>query len=460
MKDFGRFLFIVFLVPSFLFASHQQDILKTSDIVIQAREFVSLLDKSEFAKAVKDFDRAMSEAMQPEQLQEVWESITAHVGALKKQIDAQIQSSPEFNFVFITCQFEKASLDIKIAFNNEGKISGLWFIPAHSAAPYKPPAYVNPSSFKEKEVKVGRGDYILPGTLTMPKEGFPSPAVVLVHGSGPQDRDESIGPNKPFRDLAWGLASKNIAVLRYEKRTYIYAKKISLRKEMVTVKEETIDDALSAAKMLQETDGVDASKIFVLGHSLGGMLIPRLADLDQKIAGFIILAGTSRPLEDIILEQMHYIYSVDGKISEDERKKLDEVKEAVYKIKNLKPSDIETTSENILGAPAAYWLDLRGYNPAHEARKIKRPMLILQGGRDYQVTKEDFQNWKEALASREEVKFKFYPQLNHLFIPGKGKIMPTEYNKAGHVAEEVIEDIASWIKTISRRQAQQTSFVL
>lgn len=147
---------------------------------------------------------------------------------------------------------------------------------------------------------------------------------------------------------------------------------------------------------------------------------------------------------DIVTQAREFVFLLDK----------NEFSEAVDKIKNFKPSDIETTSENILGAPAAYWLDLRGYNPAYEAAKIKRPMLILQGGRDYQVTKEDFKNWKEALASRKEVKFKLYPQLNHLFIPGKGKIMPAEYNKAGHVAEVVIEEIGSWIKTISRRQIQ------
>lgn len=202
--------------------------------------------------------------------------------------------------------------------------------------------------------------------------------------------------------------------------------------------------------MLRNTERINAQKIFVLGHSLGGMLIPRIGARDSKITGFIIMAGTTRPLEDVILEQMHYIFSIDGKISKSEKEKLTEIEASVEKIKKLKPSEANLSEKIILGAPPVYWLDLRGYNPAQAAQKIKQPLLILQGGRDYQVTREDFNNWKKALSSRKNVTFKFYPQLNHLFMAGKGKITPAEYNTAGHVAKAVIDDIAHWIKMIAK----------
>ena len=73
-------------------------------------------------------------------------------------------------------------------------------------------------------------------------------------------------------------------------------------------------------------------------------------------------------------------------------------------------------------------------------------MLILQGGRDYQVTMKDFQGWKDALSSQKDVEFRYYPDLNHLLIAGKGKSTPAEYMKIGHVAKCVIDDIANWIK--------------
>ena len=99
-----------------------------------------------------------------------------------------------------------------------------------------------------------------------------------------------------------------------------------------------------------------------------------------------------------------------------------------------------------LGLPAKYWLDMRGYSPPEAARDLKQPMLILQGGRDYQVTMQDFEGWQNALSSRQDVQFKMYPRLNHLFIEGEGNSTPAEYEQAGHVAEIVVDDIARWIR--------------
>ncbi len=98
-----------------------------------------------------------------------------------------------------------------------------------------------------------------------------------------------------------------------------------------------------------------------------------------------------------------------------------------------------------LGVPASYWLDIRGYQPGKAAKELKLAMLILQGERDYQVIAEDLAGWKEHLSGRKDVTFKTYPKLNHLFIAGEGKSTPKEYLKAGHIAKEVIEDIAAWI---------------
>jgi uncharacterized protein len=271
-----------------------------------------------------------------------------------------------------------------------------------------------------------------------------SPAVILVHGSGPHDRDETIGPNKPFRDLSWGLASKGIAVLRYEKRTKQHGEKFASVKGL-TVKEEVIDDVLAAVAMLRKTAGIDTKRIFVLGHSLGGTLVPRIGQVEPTIAGFIVLAGAVKSLEDAILEQTTYIFSLDGAISKEEQMQLDGIKELAAKVKALKTSDIDSSTD-LFGAPASYWLDLRGYDPPEVAKALKQPMLVMQGERDYQVTMDDFRRWQAALSSRGNVSFKSYPKLNHLFIEGNGKSTPAEYNASGHVAEMVINDIANWIK--------------
>ncbi len=408
-----------------------------------ANDFVDLLAKDDFAAAAKNFDAVMKMVSGPKKLQKAWKSLIARAGPFRQRLRSRLEKSGTFDVVFVTCRFAKANLDVKVVFNPAGKISGLWFVPTRSPVQYTPPQYVRRELFQEKDATVGKGKWALPGTLSVPVAPGPVPGLVLVHGSGPNDRDETVGPNKPFRDLAWGLASRKIAVLRYEKRTRLYAAKLTAQKGGFTVWEETVEDALAAAAMLRKTKGVDARKVFVLGHSLGGMLIPRIAPKGPHIAGFVILAGATRPPERAILEQMTYVYSLDGKIDEIEKAGLQRVKAEVARVKDPKLSP--ATPGVFLGAPAAYWLDLRGYKPAAEAAKIARPMLILHGRRDYQVTPAEFAEWKKALASRKDVRLKAYPDLNHLFIPGEGKCTPAEYAKPGHVAEEVIADIAEWI---------------
>lgn len=290
---------------------------------------------------------------------------------------------------------------------------------------------------------VGSGEWTLPGTLTVPLDSAgPCPAVVLVHGSGPNDRDESVGSVKMFRDLAWGLASRGIAVLRYEKRTREHAKLINLA--TLTVQEETIDDALTAVRQLRQSGKVDPKRIFVLGHSLGGMVAPRIGQADPQIAGLIIMAGPSHPLEEVVVEQIRYLQSLKGEPSQEEKEQLREAESQAASVKKLCAADV-SSSNMFLGARTAYWLDLNAHEPVSEARNLKQPLLILQGGRDFQVNKANFDDWEHALAGVHNVSFKWYPDLNHFFVPGKGESTLEEYDRPGNVAEPVVTDIAHWV---------------
>lgn len=439
------FLFVWFMLGYGSINLQEPTVANQPDLVAPARTFIELLILGDFPGAASRFDEKMRAALPPEKLAATWNALLAQAGAFKQQVGARKEERGGYTVIIITCQFEKAAVDVQVAFDAQGRIAGLFFAPAKSPVEWTPPGYAKPDAFREQEVTIGTGEWALSGTLTMPVSQGPFPAVVLVHGSGPHDRDETIGPNKPFRDLAWGLASRGIAVLRYEKRTKQHAAKFIAQNMTITVREETIDDVLAAIALLRKTEGVDAQRIFVLGHSLGGMLIPRIGQLDPRIAGFIILAGSTRPLEDVILEQMRYIFLLDGKLSEEEKVQLEEIKQQGEKIKNLKPSDAQS-AKLLLGAPASYWLDLHGYDPPQAARALKRPMLILQGERDYQVTMEDFRRWNAALASQPNVTLKSYPKMNHLFIEGEGLSTPAEYNTPGHVAQVVIEDITDWVK--------------
>jgi dienelactone hydrolase len=231
-----------------------------------------------------------------------------------------------------------------------------------------------------------------------------------------------------------------MAVLRYDKRTKVYPAKLDMKK--LTVTEEVVEDALEAIEFLQKEKRIDPKGIYLLGHSLGGMLAPEIGVVSGKLAGVVIMAGNSRPLEDLVLEQYQYIFNLDGKTDSTEQKELDSIQEKVKKLKDGTLGD----DEAFLFVKGFYWKDLKKRNQVDFVRKLECPILILQGGRDYQVTNQDFEGWKKGLKDKGSVTYNLYPDLNHLFMKGEGKCTPSEYEKEGHVEAKVIQDIAGWIK--------------
>ncbi|MCC7009448.1 MAG: alpha/beta fold hydrolase [Acidobacteria bacterium] len=416
----------------------------------RARAFVTLLAGGQYADAFESFTPQMKAAMSVDRLRATWNSLTAQAGPFQRQISAAVVPRGVLSVVAVTCAFERATFDVHVTVNPANLVGGLAVRPAVQAVTYAPPAYASPSAYKESAVTVGMGQWALPATLTMPSGPGPVPAVVLVHGSGPGDRDATVGQIKQFKDLALGLASRGIAVLRYDKRTRVH---VDLMRDLpgLTVKEETIDDAVAAVQLLRSTPGVDPNRIVVLGHSLGGMLVPRIAAVAPPVAGFVVMAGAARPMPRAVVEQARYLAQVDGVVSAEERAQISEIEQVMARVDALRPEDV-SKPERIFGATASYWLDLRGYDPPVAAVQVTQPMLLLQGERDYQVTMEEFSRWKSALAARTDVVFRSYAGLNHLFVAGTGKSVPAEYNTPGHVSETVVLDIATWIAALPARR--------
>ncbi len=420
-------------------------------LVKSAQTLLDLMVKGDFAAAAGRFDVSLKSAASEEALKQNWKQLVDKLGAFKQCPDTNVAEVQGYPAVYLTCDFANASTDIRFIFNTQGMAVGMQILPAHSAsatpAAYTPPAYVDPGAFRESDVTVGSGAWALPGTLSMPNGAGPFPAVVLVHGSGPNDRNETIGPNQPFRDLAGGLASRGIAVLRYDKRTLVHSAKFT--PELVaklTVKEETTDDALLAVQLLRQTPNIDPARVTVLGHSLGATLAPRIGQQDPALAGLIVMAGMTIPMEDEILRQIAYLNSLSPSQTDAQKAEFEALKTAVARVKDPGLSDKVPSSQLPLGIPAAYWLDLRPYQPAEVAKGLAMPMLILQGERDYQITPElDFTGWKTALAQKTNVVFKLYPGLNHLFMAGEGAPNPNEYNTPGHVSPDVVKDIVQWV---------------
>lgn len=410
-----------------------------------ARTILGELAAKQFDKVEAWFDDRMRAALPAERLAQVWNGLEAQVGPFS-EIRGVVVAGSGSRTVTLVCHFERADLDALLTFNENGQLAGLHFRPAESAAAWEPPGYAQPDAFEETPVTVTTGTWQMPGTLALPKGKGPFPAVVLVQGSGPNDADETVGGAKPFKDLAWGLASHGIAVLRYEKRTHKYGAASSDDPARFTVNDETIDDARSAVALLAERREIDRKRIDVLGHSLGATLAPRIAAGDPAIAGIILMAGAVTPMEQLALEQVRLLVSRENAAGAAGRQQIAAVEQAV---KQIESPDLKIgTSVNFLGAttPASYWLDLRGYHPDRAAAALRIPILVLQGGRDYQVPPSELELWKKALVGRKNATFELYPALNHLFEAGAGPSTPAEYLRPGHVDAAAIEGIAAWVK--------------
>jgi hypothetical protein len=294
------------------------------------------------------------------------------------------------------------------------------------------------------EVTVGRSPWDLPGTLTLPAAEQPVPAVVIVHGSGPHDRDGTIGPNTPYRDLAEGLTASGIGVLRYDKRTLVYRDRLAGAMAAFTVDDEVVDDAVAAVTLLESTPGVDPNAIFVLGHSLGGYLGPRIISRSPTARGLVILAGNSRSLPEVILDQTGFLNSLGPQAPEATAAIAQLRRQAAIAMSSALTPETPA-SELPFGAPASYWLDLQQYDPVATAAGLDRPVLVIGVGRDYQVTSADFEGWRRGLGGRSDVELRWFPGLNHLLIAGTDPASPQDYAVAGHVADAVVDAIAAWV---------------
>jgi dienelactone hydrolase len=408
--------------------------------------FVGLLAKGSFGEAEKMFSPEMKAAVPSGGLQQIWNGLLAQGGSHQKSTVSKTFSKETFNIAIVTAEFLQLTVDLQVVFDTKGLVSGFRMVRVEpKAVPYDAPSYVKADSYEEKELSIGEGtEWALAGTLTTPKGAGPFAVVILVHGSGPHDRDESIGLQKPFKDLALGLASQGVAVFRYEKRTKAHGAKMT---GAITMNEETVEDAALAVAMLEKQPSIDPKQIYVAGHSQGGLAIPRIGVKAPQAAGLIIMAGPTRAFEDIITDQVTYIAGLDGNVSHEEEIALEQLKEAVKKVKDPALNEKTPAQELPLNIPASFWLDLRDYKPAEILKGLPQRTLVLQGERDYQVIQEDLDGWKKGTEGKKNITFQTFADLNHTFVTGTGKATPAEYEKEGHVAESVINTIATWVKT-------------
>jgi dienelactone hydrolase len=402
---------------------------------------IDALARGDYTHAGKDFSPAIAAALDADKLQQVWTQVQGQVGSYRKHAAPARQAVAGHSMVVTRLSFADMPLDALVACDADGRISTFRLVPPAT----RTSAHTLANGVHEQPLAISSPLGPLPGVLTLPAGAGPFPAVVMVAGSGPNDADETVGPNKPFRDIAAGLAAAGVASLRYDKRTLAYAQK-SAANAGFGIDDEVTDDAVTAAKLLAQQPHIDARRVFVLGHSLGAMMAPRIGERDPQLAGLVMLAASARPIFDVIDQQVREQSAKAGlsaaataqamQVSTNERKLLAAVG----------PGQ-SAPQGKFHGMSQAYWLSWSRVDPVAEARTMPMPMLFLQGGSDFQVSPRlDFGRWKQVLAGRAHTAFHLYPGLSHMFMPAGKTGTFKDYMKPAHVDVRVISDMAAWIK--------------
>lgn len=374
----------------------------------------------------------------------IWKQLEAQLGKASDEVLETFSDRVGDNRRFVQAlSFGSTTLGFLTVFNPNDELVGIAFQPYKLKKVMDQQAerapYGQSDDYEEQSIQIVSGAYKLPGTLTRPKGIQPTALVVFLVGSGPNDRHSTVGPNRPHQDIADGLASYGIASLRFDKRTFAAAGQIQAEGLAITIDNEVVDDAIAAISFAKSLADVDPNRVFLLGHSLGGMLAPRVAS-GAELAGIIIMAGNARPLEVLVREQYEKLLA--GKPEKDATIQALDGQIANLAKLNL---DVELADKDLpLGLPASYWRSLKAYDQVLTAQQLKIPILILQGEADYQVSMDDFGIWKKALPRAGSIS---YPGLDHLMRPANGKIGIDAYSGKEFVAEQVVKDIAAWIKS-------------
>ena len=391
---------------------------------------LDLIRAGDFPQIPAMFAPQLRPMVEAEALRAAWTAeITRHGQVTSVGAPISEPAGPGTAVVRIPLTYERGQLTLVISVAGGQWLTGLQLAPASAAqptAPWEPPPYADPTTFDEQEVTLGSGPLAVPGILSRPRLAGPCPAVVLPAGSGPLDRDETIGRNKPFKDLAWGLASRGVAVLRFDKVTYAHRAQVTQLTDF-TVAQEYLPAAVAAVELLQHEPAVAADGIFVLGHSLGGTIAARVAAAAPAVAGLVLLArrhsasalgrGPSGPLSGL-----------PGPGHRRRRRPvLERMTRQARTVDSTELSPSTPVGDLPFSVPASYWLDLRGYDPGAATAGLGKPVLVLQGGRDYQVTvADDLARWEASLADRPDVTIRVYDADNHMFLSGSGPSTPAE----------------------------------
>ncbi len=391
-----------------------------------SQKFLDAMIAGKTGEATALFSDAILAGKPQAAIDDAWKKTTGGLGAHVKTGEPA-KTPVGDNLVFVRkVEFAKGAITTSVTVNAKTlRVEGFHLKPA--AGPFTSADYVKPDAFRAEDATFGAAkDFAMPAVFLIPTGKGPFPAVVLVHGSGPNDRDESVGACKPFRDLAEGLASRGVAVFRYDKRTFVHGARV----KDPTIDTEVIDDAVAAIAWVRARPEVDAKRVTVVGHSLGALLAPQIAK-QAKTKGAVLLAPPARTPWEILPQQYRYLGVPEAQVAQ--------LEQQLFAVRDGKAQG------TVLGAPAAYWRDWAARDGIAVAKTLGAPLLVMRGDRDYQVNEVDWAGWKKGMAGVKGAQLVEVPGANHLFVVGTGKPGPAEYDVAGHVAPSVLTAIEKFV---------------
>ncbi|HEX8777041.1 MAG TPA: alpha/beta fold hydrolase [Rhodanobacter sp.] len=419
---------------------------------VRSATLLDALVHADYATARSDFAPELAGKLDAGKLRQAWVALQGQGGSYIASTPVQklyVNDQP----VFVTqMSLAKAPLDMVIACDAQDRVALLRFAPpamvalmTQKTAAHGVQAHVEADGVRVSPLDVPTPVGPLRGALTLPAGHGPFPAVVLVAGSGAHDMDETVGPNKPFQDIADGLARAGIASLRYDKRTFDYPKEWS-GKSAPAIDAEVTDDAVAAAGLLARQHAVDPRRVFVIGHSLGAMMAPRIGERDAQLAGLVLMAAPARGIFDVLEQQAREQSAKAGESPAATAKAVQAYVAERRLLAAVAPGQPAPQGQ-FDGGPQSYWLSWSRVDPVAAAKRLSMPMLILQGGSDFQISPTlDFARWKQELAGRTHTAFQLYPGLSHLFMSAGKTGRLDDYTAPAHVDAQVVGDIAKWIE--------------
>lgn len=464
---FLTLLLLMFSVIHFSsFAFQNKDSVDYSVVNNKAKEFIDLFLKGENKEAYGYFNDEIKSLMDLQTFGQVKDQLQKQYGEFVNKEGMGNSFSDSLKIVEVVLKYQRALLNARLVFNDSSKIAGFFFIPTFPRANTEGVVYISADRFTEYEFTFGSKNWEVQGSVDVPKYKKSLYCVVMLSGSGPNNRNSEIGPNAPFMDIAQGLATNGIMSFRFDKRTKTYNKKMIADTTLnITLNEEYYEDADNAIDFVYkyaDSTKINIKGIILLGHSQGGSVVPYLLNYSKnkdKIIGGILMAPPARPLEDLVVEQLTYIAELDNVIDDKEKKEIEKAQDVATKVKNIneleKFKNVRNSTELPLGLPYEYWISLKENKFLENLKDEKQALFVLFGGKDYQVTAKDLSIVESVLADKlnqkdSKYKIKFYDNLNHLFMKHDGIPTPEMYNQKNNVNEEVILDIVKWIKTAFR----------